>query len=300
VRLREIAGEATEFLEAGQAVARYNHGPGGGYERAPGVRVTNYVHPILGLDGEPITDCAPADHLHHRGLFWSWVRHRRNGQPRGDWWTLRDLFYRSERVTRREAGALLATVTAEGCWEYSGATGTPRDRIVREVATLRVFAATDSCRILEADLDLYGVGTGVEIAGQSDKDKGYGGFTLRFKRPASVRITADGKVLRNDGLMYRAAWADYSGLFGGGDGWSGAAVFSSPSHPRHPPGWCLRHYGVLNPSYPGLDFVALSPDRPLRLRYRIVVHRGTADAARLSDQYALYAADWSAPHDAER
>jgi hypothetical protein len=57
---------------------------------------------------------------------------------------------------------------------------------------------------------------------------------------------------------------------------------------------------VLNPSYPGLDFVALSPDRPLRLRYRIVVHRGTADAARLSDQYALYAADWSAPHDAER
>ena len=31
-----------------------------------------YIHPLYGLDGEVLTDDFPADHLHHRGVFWAW------------------------------------------------------------------------------------------------------------------------------------------------------------------------------------------------------------------------------------
>jgi hypothetical protein len=38
----------------------------GKYSRA------NYIHPLYGLDGEVLTEDFPADHLHHRGIFWAW------------------------------------------------------------------------------------------------------------------------------------------------------------------------------------------------------------------------------------
>lgn len=295
IHLREIPGEATEFLQGERFVMRYNHGPKGGYERWPGKWVTDYVHPIVGLDGEPISDCAPGDHLHHRGLFWAWVRLSRAGQSRGDWWTLRDTYYRLDRVLRRETGPVLAAVTAEGYWEFqTDATKAP-ERVIREVAELRLFPANEQHQILEADVSLYAVGENVTLSGQSDKDKGYGGFTLRFKKPARVQMTADGKALRNDGLMYRARWVDYSGSFRGTSRpeWSGATIMTHPSHPGDPPGWCLRHYGILNPSYPGLELVNLSATEPLRFRYRLVLHRQNAEQARVADLFALYVANWA-------
>lgn len=32
----------------------------------------NYVHPLFGLDGSILTEDFPADHPHHRGVFWAW------------------------------------------------------------------------------------------------------------------------------------------------------------------------------------------------------------------------------------
>ena len=30
----------------------------------------NYIHPLYGLDGEILSEDFPADHPHHRGVFW--------------------------------------------------------------------------------------------------------------------------------------------------------------------------------------------------------------------------------------
>ena len=40
----------------------------------------NYVHPLLDLDGEPLTEDFPADHPHHRGVFWAWHQVRIGGR----------------------------------------------------------------------------------------------------------------------------------------------------------------------------------------------------------------------------
>ena len=35
-------------------------------------RRCHYIHPLYGLDGEVLTEDFPADHPHHRGIFWGW------------------------------------------------------------------------------------------------------------------------------------------------------------------------------------------------------------------------------------
>src|SRR5689334_7263190 len=71
--------------EGGKRVLFYQRRPkskDGKYARA------NYVHPLLDLDGEPITEDFPADHPHPRGIFWAWHQVTIDGKAVGDPWAL--------------------------------------------------------------------------------------------------------------------------------------------------------------------------------------------------------------------
>ena len=59
------------LTEAGKAVLFYqqetqSHTETGTYPRA------NYIHPLYGPDGAILTEDFPPDHLHQRGVFWTW------------------------------------------------------------------------------------------------------------------------------------------------------------------------------------------------------------------------------------
>ena len=45
------------------------------------------------------------------------------------------------------------------------------------------------------------------------------------------------------------------------------------SNPDAPSEWCLRYYGFLGVSWPGLTPVTLPAGQPVTLAYRIVIHR---------------------------
>lgn len=295
VRLNVVPDQATQFVDGDRVILQYNHGPKDITGRDGPDAVTGYIHPILGVDGETLSQNEPADHLHHRGNFWAWPRLRIDGKPvAGDWWSRDGIRYRLQHVRRRAAGPVLATITSDGVWAPLDA-GADAEPYVRECVTIRVFERTGDAHAYDVDIDLYAMRDKLEMAGRDTAHKGYGGFTFRVPRPANATITADGMWIPGDGNMYRTRWADYSGLFGGADAPpSGVAILTHPSHPGNPPGWCLRPYGILNPSYPGLDYVPLHRDMPLRLRYRVVLHRGTAKDARIADEYRLYAEDYSA------
>jgi len=59
----------------------------GKYSRA------NYIHPLYGLDGEILTEDFPADHLHHRGIFWAWHQVWLGDKRLGDPWATQDFFW---------------------------------------------------------------------------------------------------------------------------------------------------------------------------------------------------------------
>src|SRR4051794_16531870 len=43
-------------------------------EPAPDVEGACFTHPLRTPAGEVVTDVSPADHKHHRGVFFAWVR----------------------------------------------------------------------------------------------------------------------------------------------------------------------------------------------------------------------------------
>jgi hypothetical protein len=50
----------------------------------------------------------------------------------------------------------------------------------------------------------------------------------------------------------------------------------------------LRHYGFLGVAWPGLESATLAVDKPLTLRYRVLVHAGDSDDAAVAAHYACY------------
>jgi len=48
----------------------------------------NYIHPLMSLDGDTLTEDFPADHLHQRGVFWAWHQIYIDTQHVSDSWSL--------------------------------------------------------------------------------------------------------------------------------------------------------------------------------------------------------------------
>lgn len=53
----------------------------------------NYVHPLYAPDGTLLTEDRPADHLHQRGVFWSWHQVRLGGDLVADGWFMKGLTF---------------------------------------------------------------------------------------------------------------------------------------------------------------------------------------------------------------
>ena len=50
----------------------------------------DYVHPLMSLDGDVLTDDFPADHPRQRGIFGAWQQLLVGGERVGDGWALED------------------------------------------------------------------------------------------------------------------------------------------------------------------------------------------------------------------
>ena len=278
----------------GRRVLTYRHGQPEAGKQYP---LTSFIHPLIGLDGETLTAVRPADHIHHRGVYWSWVRHELNGQSLGDWWQPRNIHLEPLGI-KPVNGPVYAGFVARFNWVHqSEDTATPKS-FMREQVMCRVFPSTDVGQAIDIDLTLTALIDGVSIGGTLAKDKGYGGFTVRFNQASNVQIEADGNPVTEANLNHlRAHWTDWTGHFMLPSGKrnshrSGAAIFVHNAHPDAPPEWITRTYGPMNVAYPGLEMLSIPKEKPLRLRYRLWIHRGDADAGQVENYYYAYVADW--------
>lgn len=299
----------------GKLILAYRHGPA---DPAMPKAMTSYIHPLVGLDGEILTDCSPKDHLHHRGLFWSWVRIMRDGKLLGETWIPRDITLQPADLRLAE-GPVMGRFAARHLWLHDpGAPGKPSGnlsqiasdpsaRLFQEDVICRVFAASRAGRAIDVDLTLTALQDGLEIGGQTQLNKGYGGLTVRFStdqkgKAKEPKVVADGKPVTEATVNHlKALWVDWTGVFEGPDGKplshrSGGALFVHPSHPPLPksaPEWITRFYGPINVAYPGLEMLAVPRDKPVRLKYRIWLHREDAAESGVDGEYRAYAADWN-------
>jgi len=279
--------QRVEVVEDGARVLRYNHGPvpvpegthphfapGESYERA------DYIHPLFGPDGEELTDDYPKDHPHHRGVWWSWPVTRFKDQV-ADIWAVVGVWARPADTCGVSVGRVFATLEARHVWEF----GKDRLPIVDEQLVIRAFRQTDRCRFVDVEVQLTALADGVAIGGRPKA--GYGGFSLRAAPCEERQITL---YADPEGPSPRRSWLDYSGVFAGGKGTSGVAIFEDVTNPDYPNP--LHEYPGCNcvmPAYPEDREVVLSKDRPLVLKHRLWIHTGGPDEKKLADVWTSYA-----------
>lgn len=253
----------------------------------------NYVHPLLDLDGNELTEDFPADHPHQRGIFWAWHQITIGDRAIGDSWALKDFTW-DVREVQQQAHADHATLNSLVDWkspQWLDDTGKERP-FVREETAIRVHRAQQGGRAIDFEIRLLALAEGVKIGGSED-EKGYGGFSPRLRLPADVKFQGEkGAIEPAAGAVQAGPWVDVSGSYGASDVVSGVTMLAHPSLPVFPPVWVLRRQrSMQNAVYPGREAVLLPTDRPLVLRYRLVVHRGTVTAEQAGRWQKKYAND---------
>ena len=278
-RFAEVDAQSLGLWEGDKPVLVYNHG----VLSKPGVPErfarSTYIHPLHGLDGEVLTDDFPRDHYHHRGLFWAWP-HVGVGGRELDLWMLNGIEPRFEKWLEKKTDPAGAVLSVENGW-YAGA-----QKIMQERIRLQIHPAAADARALDMECEWIPVDKPVTLTGAEGKS--YGGLTLRFAPGTNTVITIPSGRTGADLPMTNLPWADLTRLWAREQVTSGAALFVHPSHPDYPPQWLTRHYGVLCLGWPGVKPATFKPGEPIRCRYRVWIHRGAADAARLKAAYQAY------------
>jgi hypothetical protein len=250
----------------------------------------NYVHPLLDLDGEPLTEDFPADHLHQRGIFWAWHQVTIGGKAVGDPWALKDSGW-DIRAVKSESSDGRMSLRTEVDWLsplWRDAKGAQKP-FVREEAVIHVHRAEKTRRVVDFEIGLTALQSETRIGGAAPTP-GYGGFSPRLRLPSDVRFLGPkGDVQPVTGPVDAAAWIDVAGTLAEGR-ISGVAMLTHPTTPGFPQPWILRRKASMqNPVFPGAVPILLPTEKPLVLRYRLVIHRGAVSVEQMDHWQREYA-----------
>lgn len=276
------------FTEGEKKVLFYQRTPrslDGKYTRA------DYVHPLYGLDGQVLTEDFPADHPHHRGIFWAWHQVYIGDKRVGDSWSLINILWDVYEAQILPDNCESRALRIQAFWKsplWADAAGRQKP-FIDETTTITVHAAEGDIRKIDFEIRLTALEEGVRIGGSQDA-KEYGGFSARIKLPDGMEFVGPaGPVEPILTALPAAPWMNFSGDFDGDGRPSGLAILSHKSNPGYPERWILRRKRAMqNPLWPGREPVALSRERPITLRYRLVIHRGNVhdlNLDQLQDEY---------------
>jgi hypothetical protein len=281
-----------EFRDGAEVATRY-HFDGRGPLPVP---ARPYFSPVnlggvnLTREVPPKNAAQPADHPHHKGL---WVAYGDVGGA--DCWS-DDEHHGDQkhlRFDRLESGPVCAAFEERLLWESSQ--GMP---LLDEIRTFRLWKATGGARMMDLDVRLT-AGHGTVRLGDTKE----GGFCavrvhpdLQGDRQGRIR-SANGEITEAEAWGQKAAWVDYAGALGGKP--VGVAILDHPRAFRFPTNWHVRDYGLFAANPMALrDYqsgfsddgthVVMEGDH-VSFRYRVILHEGDADQARLAARWVDFA-----------
>ena len=244
-----------------------------------------YFHPLATPKGIVITDVAPDDHKHHRGLFLAWVE--MHGRKDADFWGWGQFAPKDKRqIVNREVnnlkGGKKVSFQVKNDWLADGDTILKED-LQASVGVEGEATVLDLTYTLTADADL------------TISKWAFSGFCLRMRKDGKAEVHGP------DGLVHLAApnhmkpetdwpaapWYGYSLTLPDGSMVGGAVI----DHPKNPPS--LWHNAasirMLNPAIMAPKEVVIKAGEPLLLKYRVVAHDGPTP----KEQINRLAGDWA-------
>lgn len=288
VEVRDAFGQAAEVSVRGQYFTSYRYAE----------VVRPYLHPLMGPFGAPVTrrwpmEDAPGetnDHPHHKGCWVAWgevndTDHWSENEARHAWIVHRDF-------AALGGGPVFGRIRSVNDW-------VDRDRkpVLEEEREHRFYDLPQSGRAFDLRVTFRATQGDVRFG-----DTKEGGI-------ASVRVAstmdgkAGGRIVNSCGGTgeaetwgKRAHWCDYSGPVEGDP--VGVAIMDAPGNFRYPTYWHVRDYGLMTANPFGVSYFTAQgkqrgPDGSLVLpkggeltfRYRVFVHAGDAEQARVAQKY---------------
>ena len=254
-----------------------------------------FIAPIRSASGKIITRGFPMenipgesrDHLHHRGLWFSY------DDVNGVKFWENDPSYTKPNIGKivvRHAELKGSKIIAQMEWRSpQGNTLLVEDRDM-------IFSGGPNLRTIDFRITL----TAAKDVTFGDTKEG--AFAIRlndaFTERRGVKIVdADGRTRMAKVWGKRSNWVDYSADLDGEK--LGVAMFDHPSNPRHPTYWHARDYGLfaLNPfgqhafneELPVSEW-KLPEGQKLTFRWRVVIHPGDAESGHVAELYKAYSA----------
>lgn len=234
----------------------------------------NFLHPLYLPDGTVITESAPADHPHHRGVFWAWHQILINGKSIGDSWALKDFIVdvKSVEFKKIEQGnGCLETIS----WWQSPAWKNGEEAFLQETTKYTFYQQNGNYRRIRIDIELKSLVDDLQLGG-SDDEKGYGGFSVRMKLPDDIRFMGqNGEVEPINTAIEAGNYINMTGSVGKNGNRGGIIIYAHPGNQSSPQTWILRKKASMqNAVFPGRTPIDLKKDVPLKLSYTLVLYSG--------------------------
>lgn len=243
-------------------------------------RRCNYIHPLYGPDNSRLTEDFPADHPHHRGVFWAWHQIFIDGKQVSDGWELKNF---EQKITdfeyRLRQG--LAQINTHVDW-LSPLWKGGKEAYLKEETQILIHPASKNIRRIDFEIRLKALTDRLTIGGSAD-EKGYGGFSVRLKLPQDVVfIGENGPVEPKNEAVDAGHVMNISGSFLKNGKHGGIVIYSNPKNPSPATEWILRKTASMqNAAFPGRNPVAIPFDKPLTLTYSLLIYQGEISAKQI-------------------
>lgn len=233
----------------------------------------NYIHPLYGLDNTRLTEDFPADHLHHRGVFWAWHQILINHQQVADGWELKNFRQKVIDLEFRQLkgiGYLNTTVDwSSPLWQNG------EKPYLQEKTSITMYPKNGNYRRIDFEIKLKAL-TDRLLIGGSDDEKGYGGFSVRLKLPVDVGFSGEkGSIVPTNTAVESGNFLKIDGSFLKSENKGGMVLAGNPQNPAPSNSWILRKAASMqNIAYPGRQPVSIPFDEPLVLKYSLLIFTG--------------------------
>ena len=256
-----------------------------------------FLYPVLGPGGLQVTRDWPMaegegeekDHPHHRSF---WYAH---GEINGvDFWSESARAGKTvhEEFVKIESGRDKGVIESRN--KLVAKDGTV---IATDERTLTIHNRKDA-RVLDFEITIHA--SHGDLAFGDTKE---GSFAMRLAPTMRLKgKVGRGHIVNSEGVKdgatwgKRAAWVDYFGPVQGET--VGVAIFDHPENPRHPTWWHVRDYGLFAANPFGIhDFekkekgagdLELKAGDNITFRYRVYIHTGDTESARVSEEFKAY------------
>ena len=242
-----------------------------------------YFHPLCLNDGTVLTALRPADHVWHRGLWWSWKYI--NGT---NYWEENKTTGLSDGRTSLLDVVVVPNTDHSARIEMSLAYHLPGKLPVMTEKRLLQISAPDLQGNYFIDwTSTFTAGSEelkLERTPPQKYSGGYAGLSCRMAEAIKGwnYTSSEGVITSKGNYGKTARWLDYSKE-------GGVAIFDHPGNLRHPTTWYPNEMPFFSPAILFQEPLILRAQSSLTLRYRVYIHSFPMDKKAMEEEWKKFA-----------